>query len=160
MANQATCLHFWKKWNSKSRVNHLTEFAGDLGCIFQFATFKALCTWLQTACRSQHHAGVDLNGVVTGGTRDVDFDDDGNPHGCEALARFVSHGMDYFTVGGNKTMKFWHGAKATAHFYPAASLGNYSFTSPFCCLSIILVRNATEQGLKITWWMFHHCLFS
>ena len=23
-----------------------------------------------------------------------------------------------------------------------------------CCLSIILVRNATEQGLKITWWMF------
>ena len=23
-----------------------------------------------------------------------------------------------------------------------------------CCLSIILIRNATEQGLKITWWMF------
>ena len=23
-----------------------------------------------------------------------------------------------------------------------------------CCLSLILVRNATEQGLKITWWMF------
>jgi len=97
----------------KIKSDHLTEFAGDLGVYFNLPLSKRFALGSKLLVGRSIMQEVDLNGVVTGGTREVELDDDGNLTDVKLLPDLYHTEWDYFTVGGNKTMKFGTGLSLT-----------------------------------------------
>ncbi len=95
------------------KSDHLTEFAGDLGVYFNLPLSKRFALGSKLLVGRSIMQEVDLNGVVTGGTREVELDDDGNLTDVKLLPDLYHTEWDYFTVGGNKTMKFGTGLSLT-----------------------------------------------
>jgi hypothetical protein len=95
------------------KSDHLTEFAGDLGVYFNLPLSKRFALGSKLLVGRSIMQEVDLNGVVTGGTREVELDEEGNLTDVKLLPDLYHTEWDYFTVGGNKTMKFGTGLSLT-----------------------------------------------
>ena len=101
------------------KSDHLTEFSADLGAYFNIPLSKRFALGSKLLIGRSIMQELDLNATVTGGKRDLNFatflDEDDNISFEDALpkaGKYTSE-FDYFTLGGNNTMKFGTGLSLT-----------------------------------------------
>ena len=97
----------------KIKSDHLTEFAADLGVYFNLPLSDHFAIGSKLLMGRSVMQEVDLNAVGTGGYRDAEYDDDLNFTNVILLPGSYETEWDYFTVGGNNTMKFGTGISLT-----------------------------------------------
>ena len=102
------------------KSDHLTEFAADLGVYFNLPLSKRFAIGSKLLVGRSIMQEVDLNATVTGGKRLLDFEDfmEGSDDDNVLLKAKPTPGTytsewDYFTLGGNNTMKFGTGISLT-----------------------------------------------
>ena len=102
------------------KSDHLTEFSADLGLYFNVPLSRRLALGSKLLVGRSIMQEVDLNATVTGNTRSLDFEelmgglDDDNLllKAVPSPGKYTSE-YDYFTLGGNNTMKFGTGLSLT-----------------------------------------------
>ena len=94
------------------KSDHLTEFSADLGLYFNLPLSKRFALGSKLLVGRSIMQEVDLNATASGGKRDFYIIDDENL-GCICLPETYTTEWDYFTVGGNNTMKFGTGLSLT-----------------------------------------------
>ena len=101
------------------KSDHLTEFSADLGVYFNLPLSKRFAIGSKLLVGRSIMQEVDLNATVSGNKRDLgieSFMDDveDNPF-IKAVPKPGKYSMeyDYFTLGGNNTMKFGTGISLT-----------------------------------------------
>ena len=102
------------------KSDHLTEFAADLGVYFNLPLSKRFAIGSKLLVGRSIMQEVDLNATVTGGKRLLDFedfmegaDDDNVLLKAKPTPGTYTSEWDYFTLGGNNTMKFGTGISLT-----------------------------------------------
>ena len=102
------------------KSDHLTEFAADLGVYFNLPLSKRFAIGSKLLVGRSIMQEVDLNATVTGGKRLLDFedfmegsDDDNVFLKAKPMPGTYTSEWDYFTLGGNNTMKFGTGISLT-----------------------------------------------
>ena len=95
------------------KSDHLTEFAADLGVYFNLPLSRRFALGSKLLVGRSIMQEVDLNAKVTGGKRFVNIFDDDPLSSCELLSDTYTSEWDYFTMGGNNTMKFGTGLSLT-----------------------------------------------
>ena len=102
------------------KSDHLTEFAADLGVYFNLPLSKRFAIGSKLLVGRSIMQEVDLNATVTGGKRLLDFedfmegaDDDNVLLKAKPMPGTYTSEWDYFTLGGNNTMKFGTGISLT-----------------------------------------------
>ena len=101
------------------KSDHITEFSADLGVYFNLPLSKRFAIGSKLLVGRSIMQELDLNATVTGGKREFLIEDLYNPDEEFTLAkakpipgRYTSE-YDYFTLGGNNTMKFGTGLSLT-----------------------------------------------
>ena len=102
------------------KSDHLTEFAADLGVYFNLPLSKRFAIGSKLLVGRSIMQEVDLNATVTGGKRLLDLgdfiegtDDDKVFLKAKPTPGTYTSEWDYFTLGGNNTMKFGTGISLT-----------------------------------------------
>ena len=98
------------------KSDHLTEFAADAGLYFNLPLSNRFALGSKLLIGRSVMQEIDLNATVTGGKRDLIYDltDPDVPlAGVTCLPDTYTTEWDYFTVGGNKTLKFGTGLSLT-----------------------------------------------
>ena len=95
------------------KSDHLTEFAYDLGVYFNLPLSKRLALGSKLLVGRSIMQEVDLNATATGGQRRFVLSDDDDFANVQLLPETYTAEWDYFTVGGNKTMKVGTGLSLT-----------------------------------------------
>ena len=99
--------------NFTIKSDHLTEFAYDLGVYFNLPLSKRLALGSKLLLGRSIMQEVDLNATVSGGKRTIVVDDDFELKDVTLLPDTYTCEWDYFTLGGNKTMKVGTGLSLT-----------------------------------------------
>ena len=95
------------------KSDHLTEFSVDIGAYFNWPLSDRFALGSKLLIGRSIMQEVDLNAKVSGGRREfIDIDDNSNAI-IKCLPGTYSSDWDYFTVGGNNTMKFGTGISLT-----------------------------------------------
>ena len=95
------------------KSDHLTEFSVDLGAYFNWPLSDRFALGSKLLIGRSIMQEVDLNAKVSGGRREfIDIDDNSNAI-IKCLPGTYTADWDYFTVGGNNTMKFGTGISLT-----------------------------------------------
>ena len=95
------------------KSDHLTEFSVDIGAYFNWPLSDRFALGSKLLIGRSIMQEVDLNAKVSGGRREfIDIDDNSNAI-IKCLPSTYSSDWDYFTVGGNNTMKFGTGISLT-----------------------------------------------
>ena len=95
------------------KSDHLTEFSVDLGAYFNWPLSDRFALGSKLLIGRSIMQEVDLNAKVSGGRREfIDLDDNSNAI-IKCLPGTYTADWDYFTVGGNNTMKFGTGISLT-----------------------------------------------
>jgi len=96
------------------KSDHLTEFSADLGVYFNLPLSKRFALGSKLLIGRSIMQEVDLSATFTGGKREVkDFEADNPFKDAELLPDSYTATWDYFTMGGNNTMKFGTGLSLT-----------------------------------------------
>ncbi len=102
------------------KSDHLTEFAADLGVYFNLPLSKRFAIGSKLLLGRSIMQEVDLNATVSGGKRFLDVadliggvEDDKILTKTSPLPGKYTSEWDYFTLGGNNTMKFGTGISLT-----------------------------------------------
>ena len=95
------------------KSDHLTEFSVDLGAYFNWPLSNRFALGSKLLVGRSIMQEVDLNAKVTGGKRDVIFNEDTFEGELICVPGTYTSDWDYFTVGGNNTMKFGTGISLT-----------------------------------------------
>ena len=88
--------------------DHLTEFTADLGAYFNLPISKRFALGSKLLIGRSIMQEVNLDAISSG--KCIDIDSKGNPVQSD---KEYSTSWDYFTVGGNNTMKFGTGISLT-----------------------------------------------
>ena len=99
--------------NFTIKRDHLTEFAYDLGVYFNLPLSKRLALGSKLLLGRSIMQEVDLNATVSGGKRTIIVDDNFELKDVTLLPDTYTCEWDYFTLGGNKTMKVGTGLSLT-----------------------------------------------
>ena len=100
------------EFNIKS--DHLTEFAADLGLYFNLPLSNRFALGSKLLVGRSIMQEVDLNATVTGGRREIPNMEAEDPFAdAKLLSDTYTAEWDYFTVGGNNTMKVGTGLSLT-----------------------------------------------
>ena len=99
--------------NFTIKSDHLTEFAYDLGVYFNLPLSKRLALGSKLLLGRSIMQEVDLNATVSGGKRTIIVDDNFELKDVTLLPDTYTCEWDYFTLGGNKTMKVGTGLSLT-----------------------------------------------
>ena len=99
------------EFNIKS--DHITEFAGDLGVYFNFPLSDRFAIGSKLLIGHSVMQEVDLNARITGGKRDLHYDAEKDVINVFCLPETYTSEFDYFTMGGNNTMKYGTGISLT-----------------------------------------------
>ena len=91
------------------KSDHLTEFSADLGVYFNWPLSKRFALGSKLLVGRSIMQEVDLTANVTGGKRIIDWD----TFDLKCLPERYTSEYDYFTVGGNNTMKYGTGISLT-----------------------------------------------
>ena len=96
------------------KSDHLTEFSVDLGAYFNWPLSKRFALGSKLLIGRSIMQEVDLNATATGGRRElvIPIDDEEEAY-FRCLPETYTAEWDYFTVGGNNTMKFGTGLSLT-----------------------------------------------
>ena len=101
------------------KSDHLTEFAADLGVYFNLPLSRRFAIGSKLLFGRSIMQEVDLNATITGGKRLLDLatmlDGDGDQilTKSKPIPGTYTSEWDYFTLGGNNTMKFGTGISLT-----------------------------------------------
>lgn len=95
------------------KSDHLTEFAADFGLYFNLPLSRRFALGSKLLVGRSIMQEVDLHATVTGGCREIDMSDDDAFKNSKLLTTTYTSEWDYFTVGGNNTMKFGTGLSLT-----------------------------------------------
>ena len=95
------------------KSDHLTEFAVDLGAYFNYPLSKRFALGSKLLIGRSVMQEVDLNATATGGRRELFIPDGDEEASIRCLPETYTAEWDYFTVGGNNTMKFGTGLSLT-----------------------------------------------
>ena len=95
------------------KSDHLTEFAYDLGVYFNLPLSKRFALGSKLLVGRSIMQEVDLDATATGGQRRFVLSDDDDFANVQLLPETYTAEWDYFTVGGNKTMKVGTGLSLT-----------------------------------------------
>ena len=101
------------------KSDHITEFSADLGLYFNLPLSKRFAIGSKLLVGRSIMQELDLNATVTGGKREFLIEDLYNPAEEFTLAKAkpipgrYTYEYDYFTLGGNNTMKFGTGLSLT-----------------------------------------------
>ena len=101
------------------KSDHLTEFSADLGVYFNLPLSDRFAIGSKLLVGRSIMQELDLNATVTGGKREFLIEDLYNPDEEFTLAKAkpvpgrYTYEYDYFTLGGNNTMKFGTGLSLT-----------------------------------------------
>lgn len=95
------------------KSDHLTEFSVDLGAYFNWPLSNRFALGSKLLVGRSIMQEVDLNAKVSGGKRDVIFNEDTFEGELICVPGTYTSDWDYFTVGGNNTMKFGTGISLT-----------------------------------------------
>lgn len=95
------------------KSDHLTEFAVDLGAYFNYPLSKRFALGSKLLIGRSVMQEVDLNATATGGRRELFIPDGDEEAFIRCLPETYTAEWDYFTVGGNNTMKFGTGLSLT-----------------------------------------------
>jgi hypothetical protein len=93
--------------------DHLTEFSADAGIYFNLPISKRFALGSKLLLGRSIMQEINLGASVTGYRRDIESDDNGNITSVTPLNEIYETNWDYFTVGGNNTMKFGTGLSLT-----------------------------------------------
>ena len=94
------------------KSDHLTEFAADLGVYFNLPLSKRFALGTKFLVGRSIMQEVDLNATIIGGKRELNIIDEDNIT-IKCLPDIYTSTWDYFTLGGNNTMKFGTGLSLT-----------------------------------------------
>ena len=95
------------------KSDHLTEFAADLGVYFNLPLSSRFALGSKLLLGRSVMQEVDLDATMTGGRRVLTLSGDTPSDGAELLTDTYTSEFDYFTVGGNNSMKFGTGLSLT-----------------------------------------------
>ena len=101
------------------KSDHLTEFSADLGVYFNLPLSDRFAIGSKLLVGRSIMQELDLNATVTGGKRAFqiedlfDSDDDFSLSMAKPVPGRYTYEYDYFTLGGNNTMKFGTGLSLT-----------------------------------------------
>ena len=99
------------------KSDHLTEFSADLGMYFNIPLSERFALGSKLLVGRSIMQEIDLNAFFTGGMRRLEFvpTPDGEDYDIKVtcLPENYTAEWDYFTVGGNNTMKFGTGLSLT-----------------------------------------------
>ena len=95
------------------KSDHLTEFAADLGLYFNLPLSSRFALGSKLLVGRSIMQEVDLNATASGGRRGIDYTFDSDVYDLICLPGTYTSEWDYFTVGGNNTMKFGTGLSLT-----------------------------------------------
>lgn len=115
------------------KSDHLTEFSADLGLYFNLPLSSRFALGSKLLVGRSIMQEVDLNATITGGRRDLNiFGDEDNIFDNFTLRpdTYTSE-WDYFTVGGNNSIKFGTGLSLTYAYkenYAWRLFADYDFT--------------------------------
>ena len=113
------------------KSDHLTEFSADLGLYFNLPLSSRFALGSKLLVGRSIMQEVDLNATVTGGRRILDLTADDPFDDYELLPETYTSEWDYFTVGGNNSMKFGTGLSLTYAYkenYAWRLFVDYDFT--------------------------------
>ena len=99
--------------NFTIKSDHLTEFTADLGVYFNMPLSKRFAVGSKLLVGHSSMQEIDLNATATGGKRDVDISEENPFINAVLLPDTYTKEWDYFTVGGNSSMKFGTGLSLT-----------------------------------------------
>ena len=91
----------------------MTEFAADLGVYFNLPLSSRFALGSKLLLGRSVMQEVDLDATMTGGRRVLTLSGDTPSDGAELLTDTYTSEFDYFTVGGNNSMKFGTGLSLT-----------------------------------------------
>ena len=94
------------------KSDHLTEFSADLGLYFNIPISKRFALGTKLLVGRSIMQEIDLNATASGGKWDFGIDENDNFVNPQYLGTYEAE-WDYFTVGGNNTMKFGTGISLT-----------------------------------------------
>ena len=95
------------------KSDHLTEFAGDVGLYFNLPLSSRFALGSKLLVGRSIMQEIDLDAVAAGGERRFVYDSATDALDLECLPTKYNAEWDYFTVGGNNTMKFGTGLSLT-----------------------------------------------
>ncbi len=98
------------------KSDHLTEFAADLGVYFNLPLSNRFALGSKLLVGRSIMQEVDLNATLTGGNRRFDYVSDDPMESVMLVPGTYTSEYDYFTVGGNNTMKFGTGLSLTYQY--------------------------------------------
>lgn len=96
------------------KSDHLTEFSADLGLYFNFPLSKRFALGTKLLVGRSIMQEVDLNATVTGGKRELVPEEEKYKIVC--LPETYTSTWDYFTLGGNNSMKYGTGISLTYQY--------------------------------------------
>ena len=99
--------------NFTIKSDHLTEFTADLGVYFNMPLSKRFAVGSKLLVGHSSMQEIDLNATATGGKREVDISEEDPFINAVLLPDTYTKEWDYFTVGGNSSMKFGTGLSLT-----------------------------------------------
>ena len=97
------------------KSDHLTEFAADLGVYFNLPLSRRFALGSKLLVGRSIMQEIDLNATAKGGKWTYDLDENMKATNIKYHGEYETE-WDYFTVGGNNTMKFGTGISLTYAF--------------------------------------------
>jgi len=147
--------------NFTIKSDHLTEFAADLGVYFNLPLSRRFAIGSKLLLGRSIMQEVDLNATATGGKRFLDIismidgvDDDRIFAKTRPIPGTYTTEWDYFTLGGNNTMKFGTGLSLTYAYkenYAWRLFLDYDFTRKTYTMTYnptMFVIDAINMGLS------------
>ena len=147
--------------NFTIKSDHLTEFAADLGVYFNLPLSRRFAIGSKLLLGRSIMQEVDLNATATGGKRFLDIismidgvDDDRIFAKTRPIPGTYTTEWDYFTLGGNNTMKFGTGLSLTYAYkenYAWRLFLDYDFTRKTYTMTYnpaMFVIEAINMGLS------------
>lgn len=147
--------------NFTIKSDHLTEFAADLGIYFNLPLSRRFAIGSKLLLGRSIMQEVDLNATATGGKRFLDItsmidgvDDDRIFAKTRPIPGTYTTEWDYFTLGGNNTMKFGTGLSLTYAYkenYAWRLFLDYDFTRKTYTMTYnpaMFVIDAINMGLS------------
>jgi len=98
------------------KSDHLTEFSADLGLYFNFPLSKRFALGTKLLVGRSIMQEVDLNATVTGGKRKFVYVPEKDKYKIVCIPETYTSTWDYFTLGGNNSMKYGTGISLTYQY--------------------------------------------
>lgn len=141
------------------KSDHLTEFTVDLGVYFNYPLSNRFALGSKLLVGRSIMQEIDLNARASGGQRDLGFEGETDYDNVTCLPSIYNSEWDYFTVGGNNTMKFGTGLSLTYAYkenYAWRLFLDYDFSrktyTMTYCPGGFMVDACTMMGVSLREW--------